>query len=268
MLSFWRRLFGATPQIPPLAPPVPRPDPPICVIGDVHGMSALLDILLKRIAAEPQGAVARIVLVGDLIDRGPDSAAVLRRVHALCRANPAQVICLMGNHERMMLDFLARPVTAAPQWLGAGGQETLYSFGIRAGFSGMPPTRRFPAMAEALRAALTPDLLDWISALPLVWQDQGVAVVHASARPTQSLANQSEATLLWGRPLPGLRADGLWLVHGHVIVPQVQILPGRIAVDTGAWRSGRLSAIWIGPNGAHPLTTDLGEAIPDEAISG
>lgn len=204
MLSFWRRLVVPGPQTPSLPPSlpltvplaVPRADPPICVIGDVHGMAGLLGILLNRIAAQPQGAVARIVLAGDLIDRGPDSAAVLRRVHALCRATPAQVICLMGNHERMMLDFLARPVTAAPRWLAAGGQETLSSFGIRSGFSGLPPARRFPAMAEALRAALTPDLLDWITALPLVWQDQGVDVVHAAARPGQSLVNQPEATVL------------------------------------------------------------------------
>lgn len=261
MLS-WRRLFRfvSRPRTPP--PPLPRPDPPVCVIGDVHGMAALLDTLLDRIAAEPQARSARIVLVGDLIDRGPDSAAVLRRVHALCRTAPSQVICLMGNHERMMLDFLARPVTAAARWLTAGGQETLNSFGIRAGFSGLPPARRFAAQAEALRAALSPDLLDWITALPLFWQDQGVAVVHAAARPNQSLANQPEATLLCGRPPRGPRPDGVWVVHGHVIVPQVQVLPGRIAVDTGAWRGGLLSAIWIDRHGPRSLTTGPDDQMP------
>jgi serine/threonine protein phosphatase 1 len=162
----------------------------------------------------------------------------------------------MGNHERMMLDFLARPVTAAPRWLSAGGQETLHSFGIRVGFSGLPPERRYAAQAEALRAALAPDLLNWITNLPLFWQDQGVAVVHAAAKPNQSLASQPEATLLWGKPPRGPRADGMWLVHGHIIVPQVRIQPGRIAVDTGAWHSGRLSAIWIDRHGPRNLTDD------------
>jgi serine/threonine protein phosphatase 1 len=220
----------------------------------VHGMDALLGDLLARIADEPGADRARIVLVGDMIDRGPDSAAVLRRMTALCLKERSNVICLMGNHERMMLDFLADPVLHGPRWLNVGGQETLHSFGVTGRVAGLDAGSRLTGLAAALRAAMPPYLLAWLGSLPLYWQGQGLVVSHAGADPAVRMAEQTEAALLWGhRNSATPRADGLWLAHGHVIVPDIRIENGRIRLDTGAYRTGRLSALWLDRHGARPI---------------
>lgn len=112
-------IFRRKPAAPP---PLPQSDPPVCVIGDIHGRLDLLDALLVQIAKQPAYDKARLIFVGDLIDRGPDSAGVLARVHALHTAHPDRVICLMGNHERMALDFLENPARHGRRWIAAGGQ--------------------------------------------------------------------------------------------------------------------------------------------------
>ena len=254
------RLFGLGPSVGPADgdfPALPRPEAPLCLVGDLHGRADLLTALLARIEAEPQAATARLIFVGDLIDRGPDSALVLQQMRHLTQTRPAHVICLMGNHERMMLDFLAAPTSPAKRWLHAGGADTLASFGVP-WISDRDATARQLALAAALRAALPPGLTDWLEALPLYWLGEGpneaIAVVHADADPALPLDRQLPATLLWGlgRAAPA-RPDGLWLAHGHVIVPQVQISPGRISLDTGAYRSGRLSALWLDTHGPRVL---------------
>lgn len=250
----WPPRTGQTPgQMAPLPYSLdpPRPNPPVCVIGDVHGRLDLLDKLLAQIGLRPDHADARIILVGDLIDRGPDSAGVLARVHTLHRAAPERVICLMGNHERMMLDFLDDPVRHGPRWIAAGGSETLTSFGLS------PWTRRQGGqamldLAAALRAALTPACVDWLTALPLIWQEDLLAVTHAGADPKRPLEQQSEQRLLWGTQAREAqrRHDGIWVAHGHTIVDAAAVVAGqRITVDTGAWRHGRLSAAWLDAQG-------------------
>lgn len=235
-------------------PALPRPEQPLCIIGDLHGMADLLDAMLNRIADQPGAASTRILLVGDLIDRGPDSAAVLRRVHDLCRQEPDYVTCLMGNHERMLLDFLADPATHARRWLNAGGMDTLHSFGLGGRVQGHDPASRFAALATALRAALPPGLHDWLAGLPLYWQTDGLVVVHADADPALPMTKQTEATLLWGhRAAQSPRSDQQWLIHGHRVVPTICPMAGRVAVDTGACHTGTLSALWLDRNGARVI---------------
>ena len=257
-----RRLLGLEPRV--TVPPLPQPDPPLCLIGDLHGRADLLELMLARIAAEARGAEAHLVFVGDLIDRGPDSAGVLRLIHGLCQADPQRVTCLMGNHERMLMDFLDAPAARAKRWLQAGGVETLHSFGLSLRLpEGLAPARHFADLALSLRAALQPDLLPWLTGLPLYWQGEGLAVVHAAALPDMPMASQPEAALLWGQSGSAApRPDGLWLAHGHVIVPRVQITPGRIALDTGAYRSGRLSALWLDARGHQVIEVEAAPASP------
>lgn len=231
---------------PPAVPPCP--ERPVCLIGDVHGRLDLLHDLLDRIAACPDADTARIVVLGDMIDRGPDSAGVLTVLHELQLRAPGRVICLMGNHERMLLDFLTSPDLGG-RWLRHGGCETLASFGID------PEAADRMATAQALERRLGPELRTWLTGLPLSWQEGSLAASHAGGDPRRPLALQDETDLLWGhrdfarRPRP----DGLWMVHGHVVVPEPEIAPGRIAVDTGAWSSGRLSAVWLDGTGARFL---------------
>ena len=221
----------------PLQPPAPVV--PFHAIGDVHGRLDLLSPLLRRIAR--RGADDPIVILGDMIDRGPDSAGVLRMLYHWRHQN---LVCLAGNHEAMMLGFLDDPVRNAAMWLRNGGIETLQSFGIA------PPelTARGAASdcAHELAQALGP-LQDWLRGLPLRWSSGNVVAVHAALDPARPPGMQDEKTLLWGHPRCAStpRRDGLWVVHGHVVQDAPSAKEGRISLDTGAWHTGRLSAARI-----------------------
>ena len=231
--------------------PDPAPDAPVYVIGDIHGRVELLDRLIARIDTDAGGS-AVIVLVGDYVDRGEDSAGVLARLRALEAERPDRIICLFGNHERMMLEFLDDPAGAGRRWLRNGGLQTLMSFD--AAPAGMAVAESIGAddrarLAEALRAHLPDGLESWLRARPLTWQSGNVAVTHAGADPALTLDSQPETALIWGhRAFPDTpRADDLWIVHGHTIVDAPVLEPGRICVDTGAVFTGRLTAAALAP---------------------
>lgn len=196
-------------------------------IGDIHGCAELLDALLDRIAAHAAGRGHHLVFLGDYIDRGPDSAAVLRTVSRLNWAEPERVTCLMGNHERMLLDALQTP-QAAGHWLANGGDATLASFGAR----------------EA--ADLPRDTLDWLEALPTVHGDAARWYVHAGFRPGIEAPDPDVHDRLWIRE-PFLGADfdfGRHVVHGHTPLrggrPDVRRF--RTNLDTAAVYGGALTA--------------------------
>ncbi|WP_373355353.1 metallophosphoesterase [Pseudoroseicyclus sp. CXY001] len=222
------------------------PDAPLAVIGDVHGCDSLLAGLLARLAEEAPDH--RIVLAGDLVDRGEQSAEVLRRARTL----DAEV--LMGNHEAMMLAFLEHPRSEGPRWLANGGLQTLASFGI-GGLGLAPAPEALREAAAALREAMGPELLDWLAARPMLFRSGNVAVIHAGGEPGLPIDEQPERASLWGSPsfLQETRADGIWVVRGHVIVPEPQAAEGRISIDTGAFATGCLSAALIGAGGLHFL---------------
>ncbi|GIT93298.1 bis(5'-nucleosyl)-tetraphosphatase [Jannaschia sp. AI_61] len=237
-------LMRRTPAI-PFAPP--RRSHPLCVVGDIHGRLDLLERLLDQI---DQRGTCDLLFVGDVLDRGPDSAAALDRVHGLCRDGRAT--CLMGNHERMCLDALDAPTQAGARWLEAGGDMTLASFGLDCRPArGVAPHAWQDRTLRALRAALPPGQEAWLRTLPLWWQDGPLAVVHAAADPRRPLPKQRPEVLLWGhrRFTRQLRQDGVWVIHGHTVVDHATAAQGRIAVDTGAWTSGRLTAAWIDAEG-------------------
>lgn len=218
--------------------PPPAPNAPFRAAGDIHGRADLLARALARTGPP-------LICVGDYIDRGPDSATVLRTL-----ATRPDVTCLMGNHEAMLLAFFEAPDREGPRWLRNGGVETLASFGISPA-----PDPRSPAAlattAEALRVAMGDALLDWLRGLPSLWQSGNVAVVHAGADPARPLDAQTPETLHWGHPsFPGRRRrDGVWIVRGHVIVPEPHAADGVVSIDTGAWATDRLTVTTIAPDG-------------------
>ena len=250
-LAMLRRFFSRSTKIPAL----PRPVHPICVIGDLHGRADLLELMLTTITTrDPEGKV-RCIFVGDLIDRGPDSAAVLARVHQLCASDPAHYICVMGNHERMLLDFLADPPRCGPRWFAAGGDQTLASFGLtlRYGTRDMPEQSR--ALSNALQAAMPPMMLAWLTARPLYWHEGSVLVAHAGVDTKKAPSSQTEAEMVWGRiQHKADREDGIWVVQGHIIVEQPCVQGTRIFTDTAAWQTGR-------------LTNSLCDSWPTDALS-
>ena len=230
----------------------PRLEAPLAVIGDVHGRDDLLDALLNTLAALPEAGQMRVICVGDMVDRGPDSAAVLRRLHGL-ETHPgpfASLTCLMGNHDRMLLDFIADPSGIGLRWLQYGGAETLLSFGLssdRMDRSEGDARQRLTTLAQDLAEAMGPELHGWLADRPLFWTEGALWVTHAGADPRHSPALQGAREFLWGdlRFYDTPRRDGLWVAHGHKIVKAPVLEPGRIAVDTGAWRTGRLTAAVI-----------------------
>lgn len=212
------------------------PDPlrPVAILGDIHGCDRLLARLLPRLEGQ-------VICVGDYIDRGEESAAVLDRLIAR-----PEVLCLRGNHEDMLLAFLDDPEGKGPRWLRYGGLQTLASFGVGGDLS----TGRLGHIRDALARAMGDERIDWMRALPLWWQSGNLAVTHAGADPRRDLAQQEARDLLWGTPEFGRRprTDGLWIAHGHVIVDAPTAEGGRIAVDTGAYATGRLTAAIIAPD--------------------
>ncbi len=223
------------------------PDGPIAVIGDVHGCDDLLARMLDWLDREAPDH--RPVMVGDLIDRGEDSAGVLRRV-----MGRPEIVALKGNHEAMCLAFLDEPEAQGQQWLRNGGLQTLASFGVR--LPGSEPEEMREA-ALRLRDAMGEAMGAWLRERPLLWRSGNVAVVHAGADPRRPLEEQEEEVLLWKRPRRGerARADGVWLVHGHSIVAEPEVQGGRVNVDTGAFATGVLTAVLMAPGAARFVQT-------------
>ena len=229
---------------------LPEPDGPLYVVGDIHGHAGLLRALLRRLDAhwtetgEPAGT--SLVLLGNYVDRGGASARVLQDARRLALSAPGQAVCLMGSHERMLLDFLDDPPRRGPRWLRNGGRATLKSFGWHDDLGEQSTPEAFTAAAESLRKGLG-DLEIWLRALPLAWRSGNVVATHAGADPDQPIERQNERALLWGHPEFERRArsDGLWVVRGHIPVAKPKIARGRISIDTGAGYGGPLTAASI-----------------------
>ena len=217
---------------------------PIYAIGDVHGCAVALRALLGdlRRDAESLGQPCVVILLGDVIDRGVDSAGVLD--YLTWPEHLPFVTSVLGNHEQMMLAFLDAPRDAA-EWLDLGGFETLRSYGLslsRAEVRALPQRR----LQQMLMAHIPEDHIRWLRSLPHAYRarinGENVIFAHAGWDCRRADADQSPATLLWGREQceipPGLR-----LVQGHIIVDGVELDGRRLRIDTGAWRSGRLTAV-------------------------
>ncbi|WP_415919321.1 metallophosphoesterase [Tateyamaria sp. SN6-1] len=219
--------------------PALAPDQAFVALGDVHGRADLLNRALNRVGS------AQVVCVGDYVDRGEQSAEVLRTLSAR-----GDIICLSGNHESMMLRFIDDPAQAGPRWLRYGGLQTLASFGVR----GTTPLSDGAALRRArdtLVEAMGGPLVAWLRDLPTRWQSGNVAVVHAAADPHTPIADQSSAHLRWGHAAfhQTRRKDGVWVVHGHTIVDAPRADEGRISIDTGAFATGRLTLAHIDRDG-------------------
>jgi serine/threonine protein phosphatase 1 len=214
-------------------------------VGDVHGRLDCLDGLLKDIAADAAATrePATLVFLGDLVDRGPESAGVVERVCALRRSGDwAAVESILGNHEEAMLLFL-EDAAFGPTWMKHGGGPTLASYGV-APPDGPEPEAWEPVQA-AFRAALPADHLELIatSKPSLLWGDY--VFVHAGLRPGVPLASQDPHDLRWIRAefLTSHRPFEKVVVHGHTPSEEPEFKPWRIGLDTGAYATGVLTAV-------------------------
>lgn len=230
------------------------------VIGDVHGRLDLLNRLLERIEADiARGRTLKtsIVFVGDLVDRGPDSAGVIERLRTYSPAS-ASVHFIMGNHEEVMLRVLAGETELLPSWLRFGGVQTLESYGVDpSALAGLEPAE----IVDRLSRAVPESHQDFIAGFSDSISFGGYLFVHAGIRPGIALAEQSQSDLRWIRDpfLEDSTNHGFVVVHGHTITSEVEVTPNRIGIDTGAFYSGILTALAIeGRNRWLLQTTDTG----------
>ncbi|MFC6252845.1 metallophosphoesterase family protein [Pseudophaeobacter arcticus] len=214
----------------------PCPDRPLAIIGDVHGCADLLHRLLAKLPSD-----AQVILVGDYIDRGEDSAEVLR---FLCEQQ--DLICLRGNHEDMLLRFLEDPERHGPRWLQYGGLQTLASFRIAGVHPGATP-KALTECRDALLAKMGTELVEFVNRLSPSYLSGNVLVSHAGANPSVAPEYQTPNDLIWGHPDFDrvLRKDGVWVAYGHVIQDKPTVSRGRISIDTGAYATGILSAVYL-----------------------
>ena len=233
-------------------------------VGDIHGRYDLLRALLAAIAADidtiaPERRVT-CVFLGDYVDRGPDSATVMTTLLWLARHAPFDCVFLRGNHEQVMLDYIADPLAAAA-WLDFGGLATLRSYGVAVD----PAVDDFDhvALRDRLLDRLPAAHLDFLHRLAYRHEVDGHLFVHAGVRPGVALANQDEDDLLWIRDdfLLHKGAFPMTVVHGHSWTsarPDVQ--PNRIGIDTGAYQTGVLTAIRIDGTARRFIAVDEAEA--------
>ncbi len=222
----------------------PRPDIPVAVIGDIHGRADLLENLLNKLSTVAPGV--QLVFVGDFVDRGPASKDVLDLVQ-----NPTLgAICISGNHEVMLREFLQDPIANGGRWLRNGGFATLQSYGVELDAS--PTALQLADTVVRFEKALGSATIGWLESLPLFWQSGNLLVTHAGPDPARRISEQSERDFTWGhnRFLRDERSDGVWIAHGHWIRDRPTCVSGRINVDTGAWKSGRLTAALLDPDGS------------------
>lgn len=227
-----------------LQPALP-PGIAVYAIGDVHGELGALRNLIAMIVADarryPDGTGKLLICLGDYVDRGPDSRGV---IELLAAGPPAgfELRCLRGNHDQAMLDFLATPEKGT-DWFQFGASATLDSYGV-AGAAGLPGPEQLAALRDNLAERLPDAHRAFLENLEPFIVAGDYAFVHAGIRPDRSIAAQDLQDLLWIRE-PFLGWSGRHekvIVHGHTIVAAPQVLPNRIALDTGAYATGMLTA--------------------------
>lgn len=251
--SLLKRFAGQEAQ-PARAPRIPDGER-VYVIGDIHGRWDLLQNLADQINIDQSGAPKLqcvTIFLGDYIDRGPHSAAVLE---ALASHNfPTSVVALRGNHEEIMLRFL-EDETILDSWRKFGALETLHSYGVSV-TSVMRGDGYKDAQASLLQA-LPVDHIDFLKQTPTSFVRGDYFFCHAGVRPGVPLESQISDDLLWIRD-EFLRHDGTYekmIIHGHTPVESPDIRPHRINIDTGAYASSNLTALVLEGDNRRFLST-------------
>jgi serine/threonine protein phosphatase 1 len=235
----WESLLSRPKKSPPRTPDDLR----IYAVGDIHGRADLLAQLFSCIDADATAYPAPRsieVFVGDYIDRGPQTREVLDMLVA--RSRVRRLICLKGNHETYIPDFLRNPVIL-DQWRLFGGLETLVSYGVMPSIN--PDQQEQRELAAALSDALPASHWKFLANLKSSFTCGDYFFCHAGVRPGVPLSQQHEQDLLWIREDFLLHEEGFGkiVVHGHTPVAAPDVRPNRINIDTGAYATGKLTCL-------------------------
>ncbi len=229
----------------------------VYAIGDIHGH---LDIL-KRLMAKIVADVAThpdlkpiLVFVGDYVDRGPDSRGV---IDYLLNDLPEHMEkhFLRGNHEDVFLRFLDGEVSLAESWLQFGGAACLASYGVnpfRPGIRQNPGT-----LIEEMLEKFPETHRTFLDNTEFYYENGDYYFTHAGVRADLPLEEQQPRDLMWVREpfLSNEKDYGKVIVHGHTIVDTPEIHANRIAIDTGAYATGQLTALRLLGDQRHFIST-------------
>jgi serine/threonine protein phosphatase 1 len=213
----------------------------IYTIGDIHGRADLLEQVFARIdqdRARHPGLSEIEVFIGDYVDRGPASAAVIN--HLTRRSTHRETVFLRGNHEALMAAFLQNP-EALSDWQHVGGLTTLISYGLQPAIGA--DRQEQTELCASFKRLLPHSHQDFLKKLRNSYVCGDYFFVHAGVRPGIPLSKQHDEDLLWIRQdfLTHAGPFGKIIVHGHTPVTEPQILANRINIDTGAFATGKLT---------------------------
>jgi Calcineurin-like phosphoesterase len=251
------------------------------VVGDIHGRCAQLHGLLDLLSRDE--ATDTLIFIGDLIDRGADVPGCVELVHKLCTENPERVICLRGNHEQMLLDFIDG---ANSVWVdtSTGSEQT---FGQ---YTGKPLSLRNDADVDAARRSIAESIpaeqLSFIRGLPLYHEDDFALYVHAGLEDGKHPSESSPHELLWARNMDFYKSySGKPCVFGHTptnFLPLrgrlgrhgIYLFHSAIGIDTGYNVTSPLSCLSLpdftlyqtfadGDSAIHHITTLIPETLKE-----
>lgn len=237
-------LFRKKPSAPP-KPPATAKNVRLYAVGDIHGRADLLDTLLHSIRKDLKGfsGASELILLGDYVDRGPDTKGIIDRILAGKLPCDRQIF-LRGNHEDAMLGF-ADDFRDSENWLSYGGIETLESYGL--------PVRDLMAqkddplgrLRKAMVKTVPADHMRLLRRLPFSYTQGDYLFVHAGIRPKVPLKAQNFDDFMWIRDefLSHKKPFERFVVHGHTITDKPDVQMNRIGIDTGAYRTGILTCL-------------------------
>ncbi|MEG3171833.1 metallophosphoesterase family protein [Sphingomonas sp. ZB1N12] len=240
----------------PQVPPGRR----VYAVGDIHGRADLLDELIGLIEADERdrdAAETTLIFLGDIVDRGPASAAVIDRLRGLAQARP-DVRFLLGNHEEIFLGALDGEPKALRLFCRIGGRETVLSYGMEAAEY---ERLDYEELVKRLEILVPDEHRDFLRKFEDMIVIGDYAFVHAGVRPDTPLDLQTTSDLRWIRdPFLDHRSSlEKTIVHGHTMTDEIERRGHRIGIDTGAYASGRLTA--LGMEGSETWSLQTGTAV-------
>jgi len=216
-------------------------------IGDIHGCKELVQKIHNKIIEVSKDVEGQKLLIylGDYIDRGPDIKGAIQTLIDFQPDNFTKVF-LLGNHEQMLLDFMAGKRNSLYIWLGNGGLETLESYGsdVNSYIDHSMELKDEELIRKQFTRLLPFSHKNFFNQLMLNYEWGDYFFVHAGINPDLPLDKQEKETMLWTREKSFFKATMTYnkiIVHGHTPVEKIEKFPCRINLDTGAFYSGKLS---------------------------
>ncbi len=223
----------------------------VFAVGDIHGCKELLNVIHNKIieASKNKEGEKLLIYLGDYIDREPDIKGTIQTLIDFQPENFTKVF-LLGNHEQMLLDFMAEKRNSLYIWLGNGGLETLESYGsdMNSYIDHSMELKDEELIRKQFTRLLPFSHKNFFNQLILNYEWGNYFFVHAGINPDLPIEKQEKETMLWTREKnffnPKMTCSKI-IVHGHTPVEKIEKYPFRINLDTGSFYSGKLSCLKI-----------------------